>query len=155
VPGEAEIVREIISNIAESSTLYAEAKRLNDLSIAAPGWRYGTGTTISKIVRQRAYSGTHEITINGGEDRIEQAVPAILDATLQERAKAALLENKRYPDRKGDRKYLLAGLVKCEPCGFAYTGRPTTKGGSSTTTTPAAPPDVTGKKAAPGTSRLT
>jgi site-specific DNA recombinase len=43
VSEEAEIVREIISNVAGGSTLYAEAKRLNDLSIATPGWRSGNG----------------------------------------------------------------------------------------------------------------
>jgi hypothetical protein len=43
VPEEAEIVREIIENVAEGSTLYAEAKRLNDLGFATPGWRYGNG----------------------------------------------------------------------------------------------------------------
>jgi site-specific DNA recombinase len=43
VEDEAAVVREIIANIADGSTLYAEAKRLNDLGIPAPGWRYGTG----------------------------------------------------------------------------------------------------------------
>src|SRR5215203_4372106 len=37
VPEEAKIVREIVSNVAEGSTLYAEAKRLNDLGLATPG----------------------------------------------------------------------------------------------------------------------
>ena len=37
------IVREIIENVAEGSSLYAEAKRLNDLGLATPGWRYGNG----------------------------------------------------------------------------------------------------------------
>ena len=134
VPEEAEIVREIIANVADGSTLYAEAKRLNDLGIPTPGWRYGNGkkrpgaalwsvTTISNIVRQSAYSGTHKVKTNGGKDVIEQAVPPVLtDAGLQERAGAALTENKRYPDRKNNRKYLLRGLVKCATCGAACTG---------------------------------
>jgi site-specific DNA recombinase len=40
VPEEAEVVREIISHIAGGSTLYAEAKRLNDLGLPSPGTRY-------------------------------------------------------------------------------------------------------------------
>jgi hypothetical protein len=40
-----------------------------------------------------------------------------------------LPEHKRYPNRKGDRSYLLSGLVKCEVCGSACTGHPTTKKG--------------------------
>jgi site-specific DNA recombinase len=140
VSEEAAVVRQIIEGVAEGSTLYAQAKHLNDLGLPAPGWRYGSGkrrpgsklwsvTTISNIVHQRAYSGTHEVKINGGADIIEQAVPAIVDAALQERAQITLTENKRYPTRKNDRKYLLAGLVKCAECGSLCGGHPTTRKG--------------------------
>jgi site-specific DNA recombinase len=130
---EAEIVREIIENVAEGSTLYAEAKRLNDLGLATPGWRYGGGKkrpgaklwsvmTVSNIVRQSAYSGVHRVKTNGGKDVIEQPVPAVVEPGLQERAIAVLEENNRYPDRKNDRGYLLRGLVRCATCGGACTG---------------------------------
>src|SRR5215207_2016115 len=132
VAEEAAIVREITANIAEGSTLNREAKRLNDLGVASPGWRYGTSqrkpgrcwsaTTISNIIHQPAYSGIHVVKINGGEDYIERKVPAIMDSDLQERAKAMLTEHNHRPDRKRDRKYLLAGLVKCTACGHAFTG---------------------------------
>jgi site-specific DNA recombinase len=132
VPEEAAMVRQIIENVPGGSTLYKEAKRLNDIGVPAPGRRYGSGKrrpgsswsvmTTSNIVRQRAYSGIHEVKINGGADLIEREVPAIVERSLQERAKTALLEHKRYPDRRRDRKYLLSGLVKCEVCGFACTG---------------------------------
>src|SRR5215204_98627 len=132
VAEEAAIVREITANIAEGSTLHREAKRLNDLGVASPGWRYGTSerkpgkswsaTTISNIIHQPAYSGIHVVKINGGEDYIERKVPAIMDSDLQERAKAMLTEHNHRPDRKRDRKYLLAGLVKCTACGHAFTG---------------------------------
>ena len=137
VPEEAKIVREIVSNVAEGSTLYAEAKRLNDLGVPTPGWRYGNGKrrpgsklwsvmTVSNIVRQSAYSGVHKVKVNGGKDIIEQPVPPILDEPgLQERAETALRRNKRYPDRKNDRDYLLSGLIRCEHCGGAVAGHPT------------------------------
>ena len=91
VPEEAEIVREIIENVAEGSTLYAEAKRLNDLGLVTPGWRYGkkrpgaklwSVMTVSNIVRQPAYSGVHRVKTNGGKDVIEQPVPAVLEPDL-------------------------------------------------------------------------
>jgi site-specific DNA recombinase len=136
---EAEIVREIITNIAEGSTLYREARRLNDVGVPSPGWRYGTGvrkpgrswsaTTISNLINQPAYSGIHRVRINGGKDSIEREMPAIVTPNLQERAKAALSHNKRYRNRKTDRKYLLAGLVKCAVCGSACVGHPRTSGG--------------------------
>ena len=133
VPEEAEIVRGIIENVAEGSTLYAEAKRLNDLGIATPGWRYGNGKkrpgaklwsvmTVSNIARQSAYSGVHTVKTNGGKDVIEQPVPAVVGLGLQERAIAVLEEKSSHPDRKNERKYLLRGLVRCATCGGACTG---------------------------------
>ncbi len=140
VPEEAEIVREIIENVAEGSTLYAEAKRLNDLGLPTPGWRYGNGNkrtgaklwsvmTVSNIVRQSAYSGVHRVNTNGGKEVIEQPVPAVVEPGLQERAIATLEENSRYRNRKNDRRYLLRGLVRCATCGGACTGHNSTRRG--------------------------
>jgi site-specific DNA recombinase len=140
VPEEAEIVREIIENVAGGSTLYAEAKRLNDIGLATPGWRYGNGKkrpgaklwsvmTVSNIVRQSAYSGVHRVKTNGGKDIIEQPVPAVLEPGLQERAMAVLKENKRCPNRKNDRRYLLRSLVRCANCGGACTGHQSSRRG--------------------------
>ena len=82
--------------------------------------------TVSNIVWQSAYSGIHKVKTNGGKDVIEQPVPPILDEPgLQERAVKALRQNKRYPDRKNDRDYLLSGLIRCAYCGDAVTGHPT------------------------------
>jgi site-specific DNA recombinase len=136
VEQEAEIVREIIGNIAGGSTLYAEAKRLNDSGVPAPGTRYGSGErkpgrlwqskTLSNIVHQRAYIGVHCVKINGGEEVIEREVPIILENTsIRDKAVAALSENRRYRNRKNDRRYLLAGLVKCAHCGYGCSGHAT------------------------------
>ncbi len=43
VEEEAGIVREIFANIADGSTPYGEAERLNDLGVPPPGWRYKSG----------------------------------------------------------------------------------------------------------------
>src|SRR5919107_1088048 len=138
VPEEAEIVRGIIENVAEGSTLYAEAKRLNDLGFVTPGWRYGkkrpgaklwSVMTVSNIVRQPAYSGVHRVKTNEGKEVIEQPVPAGLEPGLQERAMAVLEENSRYRNRKNDRRYLLRGLVRCATCGGACTGHNSTRRG--------------------------
>ncbi len=133
VEDEAAIVREIITNVAAGSTLYGESKRLNDEGVPSPGWRFGanerkygaswSGSTVAGIVHQSAYSGTHRVKVNGGEESISRQVPAIVDTGLQERAIEALTENKRYPNRENDRRYLLRGLVTCETCGYACTGR--------------------------------
>jgi site-specific DNA recombinase len=85
--------------------------------------------TVSNIVRQSAYSGIHRVKTNGGKDIIEQPVPAVVEPGLQERAIASLKENKSYPNRKNDRKYLLRGLVRCATCGGACTGHRSSRRG--------------------------
>jgi len=133
----AAVVREILANIAEGSTLYAESKRLNDEGVPSPGRRYGSGerkpgptwsrTTVRDLVHQGAYSGVHRVQIGNGGEVIECEVPPIADPGLQERAVAALEANKRRasPMRKNARRYLLSGLVGCGVCGFACGGRTT------------------------------
>ena len=154
---EAEIVREIFANIADGSTPYREAKRLNALGVEPPGWRYRNGKwrrkdnekdgnhgsgrrkrrpalawspeAVSNIVRQGAYSGIHEVRFRGEEEPIRREVPAVVSRGLQEQAKAALGENARRREREGDRRYLLAGLVRCAVCGYSCSGHATwTKG---------------------------
>jgi site-specific DNA recombinase len=130
VAEEAEVVRTIFRNVADGSTLYAEAKRLNDLGVPGAGHRYGsrervpgrrwTNTTISGIVRQRAYSGTHEVRIAG--DAIEREVPAIVTPELQARARSARASG---APTGGNRRYLLAGMVRCETCGYGCSGHAT------------------------------
>lgn len=137
VEEEALIVREILANIAEGSTLYGESKRLNDGGIPSPGRRYRSGerkhgltwsrTTVAALVHQSAYSGVHRVRVGKEGEVIERKVPPIVESGLQERAVAALEANKRRasPMRKNARKYLLSGLVKCGVCGFACSGRTT------------------------------
>ncbi|PLS86207.1 MAG: hypothetical protein CYG60_08510 [Actinobacteria bacterium] len=130
VEEEAEVVREIVRNIAEGSTLYREAKRLNALGLPSPGYRSvgeerkpgrsWSATTIAGIIHQGAYSGVHEVRASSGP--IEREVPAILPEGLQGKARKRLERNSRYRDREGDRRYLLQGLVKCAECGYGCIG---------------------------------
>ena len=104
---------------------------MNDEGEPSPGHRYrgkprkhGGGwshSTVRELVRQRAYVGTHEVRINGGEERIERPVPAIVDSALREKA-ISRLENKRFAGGRPHRNYLLSGLVECSHCGWTYRG---------------------------------
>jgi site-specific DNA recombinase len=139
VPDEAEIVREIITNISEGATLYAEAQRLNDKGIPSPGRRYrgkprkhGASwihSALARIVHQSAYSGVHQVRIvsDGRKEIIERPVPAIVEPTLQQRAIARLAENKQYSGGNRVRNYLLRGLIVCGRCGVNYVGFPAKK----------------------------
>ena len=130
---EARVVAQIFENIAGGATLYSEAKRLDDLGTPPPGLRYRSGkrtpskkwspATTRNIIHQSAYSGTHEVRVNAGEDLISREVPAIVAPELQKRAIKALEENRRYSGGRKHRNYLLTGLVTCETCGGACTGR--------------------------------
>jgi site-specific DNA recombinase len=135
VSEEAQVVRSIFENIAAGGTIYGEVRRLNDLGVEPPGWRYRSGRTkkrepstrwaeptIHDMLHRRAYSGTHEVRIDGGNEVIERPVPAIVSPKLQERALSALLENRRYGGGAPTRDYFLSGLIKCEVCGASYTG---------------------------------
>src|ERR687895_658257 len=86
VEEEAEVVRQIFANIADGSTLYAEAKRLNTMGIQPPSWKYASTKTpatkwreptLRLIARQTAYSGVHEVKLSTGEV-VEQKGPQIV-----------------------------------------------------------------------------
>jgi site-specific DNA recombinase len=134
VEEEAAVVREVFSNIAGGSTLYREAQRLNGLGMPGPGWKYRgrprehsarwTAATLSKLVNQTAYGGTHLVRISGGEGSVERECPPVVPIELQQQALARLAENKRHGRRQADRSYLLSGLIRCAVCGSAFVGHP-------------------------------
>ena len=123
VEEEAEIMREVISNIAAGSTLYTEAARLNALGVPGPGRKYAgkprrhserwTVATMSKLVHRLTYGGTRRYRANTGASAIETECPPVVDTELQQQAVDRLAENRRFVTRKGDRKYLLSGLIRC------------------------------------------
>ena len=139
VEEEAEVVRGIISRIAAGSTLYREATHLNSLGVPGPKWKYrgrprqhserwGVSTK-SKIVNQSAYGGVHRVNINGGTELAEGECTPIVDPGLQQQALDRLADNKRFVTRKGDRKYLLSGLIECAVCGSAFVSHLARSGG--------------------------
>jgi site-specific DNA recombinase len=142
VEEEAQIVREVIANIAAGATLYSESKRLNDEGVLSPGYRIrsddrrrGTGSwshsTIRDIVYQTACSGVHRVRVEGRggqEEIIERQVPAVVEPGLRERAAMQLVKNKSRAGelRKNGRKYLLSGFIRCGVCGYACNGSTST-----------------------------
>ncbi len=111
---------------ASASTMRACRLRAGGSSGAREHGRSWSPTTVAAIVHQSAYSGLHRVKV--GDDYIERAVPPIVEPTLQRRTEVSLEENKHRasPERKGARKYLLSGLIRCKQCGHACTGRTTT-----------------------------
>ncbi len=131
--------QQIFENIAAGATIYSEVKRLNTLGVPPPGWRYRRkkhlpGTcwkepTVHDILHRRAYSGVHEVKVDGGRARIEREVPAVVSSELQECALRTPKENKRYSGGKPKRNYILSGLITCAICGCHCSGRSSTAKG--------------------------
>jgi site-specific DNA recombinase len=129
VEDEACVVRQIIANVAGGSTLYSEAKRLNDEGEPSPGFKYrnrsrksGSAwrhTTVRSIITQGAYSGVHTVKASGGD--IERQVPPIVELGLREKALARLKENKRYAGGKR----LVASTFCVASCGAPTAPRRT------------------------------
>ena len=130
VEEEAEIVREMFQNVADGTTLYSEATRLNNEGIPSPGFKYRNKerkrgpmwghTSVRSIVKNPAYAGVHVIKSSGGE--IERPVPRIVSDELRDRVLARLEESRLHSGGRPHRDYLLRGLVKCGHCGTAYVG---------------------------------
>jgi site-specific DNA recombinase len=130
VEDEAEIVRQIIEDVAAGVSLYAVAKRLNNAGVPSPGTKYRgrrrrhgasrAHSTVRGIVHQNAYSGTHAVKTHSGP--VRRSVPAIVEPELQQRTQAQLATNRQYGGGKPGRNYLLIGLVACDECGTSYSG---------------------------------
>jgi site-specific DNA recombinase len=68
--------------------------------------------------------GTNGYKLAADESFISRNVPTIVKRKIQVRTQATLAENKRYPNRENDRKYLLRGLIRYGTCGRPRCGRP-------------------------------
>jgi site-specific DNA recombinase len=141
VEDEARLIAQIFSRVAEGSTIYREVKRLNDEGVPAPGYRISgkervpgkrwNTTAVSDMLASRTYIGKQEVKVKGGQEVITRDVPAIVTSALWERVRSVLAENRRTPvgrdgKRKGLRRYLLSGLIRCGVCGSPCTAHSVT-----------------------------
>jgi site-specific DNA recombinase len=127
---EAEYVTDLFARIAQGSTVYAEAQRLNALGVV-PCKRYAGGKVVTItdtwspprvafIVHNPAYKG--EGRLNSRTGAITRPAPVLVDADTWERVQHALTRNRRLSKKNAKRTYLLRGLIVCGNCGFNYSG---------------------------------
>ena len=128
----APIVQRIFRECSRGKGLKTIARELNaDGLLSSTGKRWGA-TSIEKIVRNEAYTGTlvwgkrprvgsanHFTTL-----RIEDAWAALIDRTLfdQVQVKLAARAPQVIHPREVDSPYLLSGLIRCASCGAAMVG---------------------------------
>ena len=120
-------VAEHLNRIGVPSAYGRDAERGKRVRATSGRWR---DCRIHYIIRSTTYRGVHIYGkhphgVRHDHRLIERLVPAIVDATLWERAQATLKRNLRFSRRNAKRQYLLRGLVRCAHCGWTYTGTAT------------------------------
>jgi site-specific DNA recombinase len=85
-------------------------------------WRPGR---INSMLTNTTYKGLHiygKHSEDPDREKIERAVPAIVDTETWERAQASLRARMFLSSRNGKRDFLVRGLVICGLCGLHYVG---------------------------------
>jgi site-specific DNA recombinase len=130
---EVDVVRKIYSLCLGGQSTVNIADYLNNLGVPSfcksrdvgkrknetAKWR---STTVYRMLKSTTYKGINRYGKNRKET-IERNVPAIIDIDTWDKAQQKLKENKVM--MKGatvKKQYLLRGLMKCEHCGYAYSG---------------------------------
>jgi len=141
---EADVVRLVFRMSGdEGKSCVAIADHLNQLGVPAAYLRNGSADEAGKRKRATAgiwrdsriqylltnttYRGLHRYGKHPNNRQrpravVERPVPAIVDATLWERAQQTLRRNRLFSRRNARHDYLMRGLMKCGHCGRTYVG---------------------------------
>jgi site-specific DNA recombinase len=124
----AGVVRYIFDSIASGNSLHTTADKLNILGIPTfpalyPQKKKKVKTiwrpdNVQRIVRRSAYKGECYY----GKEQIATEAPAIVSEEVWDKAQRVLDRNQSMLKGNVKRQYLLRGLIKCEKCGYSYTG---------------------------------
>jgi len=138
VEEEAAVVRRIFETLAAGGSIYRLARDLEAEGVPAIGWRYRgksrqpfsrwVTASMRRMIKNPLYSGRHVVRTGSGE--IERPWPAIVEPHLQRRAIEQVERNWRDNRKRGERQYLLSGLLRCEECGSRFVGKPSHSKGS-------------------------
>jgi site-specific DNA recombinase len=136
----ADVVRQIFDLIVSGNSLKQTADKLNALGIPTfySIYEYKTATKKKRSVAKWRVDNVYRIVTNPtykgeciytqkGEEPIVTESPAIVSAEVWDKAQIVLKSNKKMMKGNVKRKYLLRGLIKCEHCGYSYSGAYTGK----------------------------
>ena len=126
-PPKDALVRRIFDAALSGQSVLDITRSLNDDGIPTTNGKPWLKTTVHRLLTNEAYTGTLVWGLNAKDGappvRVEGAFPAIVSRPEFERL-GRLMESRRperaHPKRIASR-YLLSGLVSCEPCGKALT----------------------------------
>jgi len=131
-PREARLIREAVANVLEGVPLRAIARDWNADGIQTSRGTDWNHTTLRRLLKRHRLVG---IQVRHGEvlrDAVGEPVRGnwepILDADTFDRLQAALERDSRGGARRGARRYLLTGTLRCGICGARMHGMVMNKG---------------------------
>ncbi len=129
---EAKIVQRMFEMVANGDSCFKIARTLNEESIPSKSGKKWEARTVSRIVRNPAYTGITYFGRTSGKDRKKTAeeswhvlpdvTPAIISKELFERVQDALARSKELHPGKSKHEYPITGFAVCGYCGSPLVG---------------------------------
>ena len=120
-PDSAPIVRRIYSMYAEGWTITEIISQLNKEGLHTSQGKPFTKNSLRTVLKNEKYIGIYDF--KGGEIRMEDAVPAIVDKDTYYKVQKLLSVNQRAPAARWSRAdYLLTDKLFCGSCGAQMVG---------------------------------
>jgi len=129
---EAKIVRRVFEMVAEGYSCFKIARILNEEGVTTKSGKKWEACTVSRMVRNPAYTGVTYFGKTSGKNREKQpqeswyvlpdVTPAIIGKELFERAQAAMARSRELHRGKAKHEYPLTGFTVCGYCGSPLVG---------------------------------
>ncbi len=129
---EAKVVQRMFEIVARSVSCFKIARTLNEESIPTKSGKKWEARTVSRIVRNSAYTGITYFGMTSGKERkampreswhvLPNVTPAIISKELFEQAQTALAKSKELHPGRAQHEYPLTGFAVCGYCGSPLVG---------------------------------
>jgi len=129
---EAKIVQRMFEMVAQGVSCFKIARTLNEESIPTKSGKKWEARTVSRIVRNPAYTGITYFGVTSGKERkatskeswhvLPNVTPGIISKELFEQAQAALAKSRELHPGKAMHEYPLTGFAVCGYCGSPLVG---------------------------------
>ena len=129
---EAKVVQHIFEMVAGGISCFKVARTLNEASIPTKSGKKWEACTVSRIIRNPAYTGITYFGMTSGKEHkatpkeswhaLPNVTPAIISKELFEQAQATLVKSKELHPGKVKHEYPLTGFVVCGYCGSHLAG---------------------------------
>ena len=129
---EAKIVQRMFEMVTQGNGCFKIARVLNEESIATKGGKKWEARTVSRIVRNPAYTGRTYFGMTSGKERkvtpkeswhvLPDVTPPIISKELFEQAQIALARSRELHPGRAQHEYPLTGFAVCGYCGSPLVG---------------------------------